>query len=77
MSSFHSQCQRFQTISLSMLAVGLVLPIALGLALPSVSVSPVVWNVLQIGGLIGGVTFGLLKKLSASKPATTEAAPAA
>jgi|GEM_PF-5963740 len=72
MSDFHKQCQRFQTISLGMLAAGLVLPITLAFTLPSVSVSPVIWNVLQIGGIVGGLTFGLLKKLSASPPATKE-----
>lgn len=77
MSDFHKQCQRFQTISVVMLAAGLVLPITLGFTLPSVSVSPVIWNVLQIGGIVGGLTFGLLKKLSASHPVPVESATTA
>lgn len=77
MSNFHTECQRFQQISLTMLAVGLVLPIALALTLPSLTVSPVVWNTLQIGGLVGGVTFWFLKKLSPSKAEPAEPTSAA
>lgn len=74
MSHFGKQCRLFLTISLAMLALGLALPIALSLAIPSVSVSPFVWNFLQFGGLIGTITFWILSRFAkTSKPEPTPA----
>ena len=61
MGNYHQQCRLFQKISLAMFAIGLALPLVLAFTLPSVVVSPAIWNFLQIGGLTGAIVFWVMK----------------
>ncbi len=74
MTRYARQCRLYLTISAWMFAGGLALPLILGLTAPSLHVSPFVWNFLQIGGLLGCITFWLMAKLAGNPKA--EPAPA-
>lgn len=57
-----------------MLAFGIALPWMIAYAGSDIVLSPFVYNVLQIGGLLGMVVFGLAKRTS--NPARREVATA-
>lgn len=77
MGTYHQQCRLFQKICLAMFAIGLALPLVLAFTLPSVVVSPAVWNFLQIGGLTGSIVFWVLKGIvKEAKPVVEQPAAA-
>lgn len=74
MSSYHRQCAQYLQVSLAMLAIGLILPLAMAFVVPSVSVSPAIWNFLQIGGLTGAIVFWIMGTMGRSKAAAEQPA---
>ena len=73
----HQVCRQLLTVTLAMFAVGLALPILLAFTLPGVSVSPDVWNFLQLGGLAGSFVFWTLTRFTRPAPTTATGQPAA
>lgn len=62
--------QCYRNVCLGMLAIGLCLPMILGLLYPNLHVSPFYWNFLQMCGLIGSIVFSSLgRRKSSAQPA--------
>jgi hypothetical protein len=57
-------------IAAAMLAAGIALPFLFALALGGYNWPPVVWNVLQLGGLVGAIVCGLGYRFTKPRRAT-------
>ena len=64
----HNIVRKLLMVAAAMLAAGFTLPIALSLLGVLQGLPVVLWDVLQIGGLLGCVVFGIVARLTRPAP---------